>query len=120
MKRLTRPFVVEVKKKRDSPANRRSIWGDLDLSPVAADPLAVSEEILEPAGNDRDVAPVVEGHRADNTDSAMETASDDGNAHAVANADEPHAEPHFTEDKRKALPRTLRGRPENVSDVATK
>lgn len=95
MKRPARPFVVEVKKKRGSPVSRRSIWGDLDLSAVAADPLPVSEEIFEPAGNGGDSDPVVEVDRANNTKSAIEAPSDDGDAHAVADAT--HAEPHPTE-----------------------
>lgn len=95
MKRPTRAFVVEVKKKRGSPAKRRSIWGDLDLSAVAADPLTVPDGTLEPVGNDSDPDPVVEVDRASNTDSAIETASEDGDAHAIADAT--HAEPHLDE-----------------------
>ncbi|MCO6392532.1 hypothetical protein GTW25_16020 [Aliihoeflea aestuarii] len=94
MRRPTRPFVVEVKKKRGSFANRRSIWGDLDLSVIAADPLAVAEGILEPAG-DRDPDPVVEVNRANNSESAIDAPSDDGDAHAVADAT--HAEAHPTD-----------------------
>ena len=37
MKRQTRPFIVEVKQKRVSSRQSRSIWGDLDLAAVAAD-----------------------------------------------------------------------------------
>lgn len=95
MKRPTRPFVVEVKKKRGSPAKLRSIWGDLDLSSVAADPLPVSELTSEPVGNDHDRGPIVEVDRTSNTGSAIETLSEDGDAHAVAGAN--HAEPHLTE-----------------------
>ena len=94
MRRPARPFVVEVKKKRGSLAKRRSIWGDLDLSAVAADPLAVSDGTLEPAGNDSDPDPVVEADRTSNTDCAIETLSEDGDAHAIADAT--HAEPHLT------------------------
>jgi len=54
MKRPTRPVVVEVKKRRGSPAKPRSIWGDLDLSALAADPSATTEFSSEPVGNDRD------------------------------------------------------------------
>lgn len=60
MKRPTRPFVVEVKKKRGSPAKRQSIWGDLDLSVLTNDTLAVTALISERAGNDRDPDPAVE------------------------------------------------------------
>jgi hypothetical protein len=37
MKRQTRPFVVEVKRKRGDLKRNRSIWGDHDLSAIAAD-----------------------------------------------------------------------------------
>ena len=36
MKRQTRPFIVEVKHKRGTQISRGSIWGDLDLSAIAA------------------------------------------------------------------------------------
>jgi hypothetical protein len=37
MKRQTRPFIVEVKHKRGGAKQNRSIWGDIDLSAIAAD-----------------------------------------------------------------------------------
>jgi hypothetical protein len=37
MKRQTRPFIVEVKHKRGARKPRRSIWGGLDLSAIAAE-----------------------------------------------------------------------------------
>lgn len=37
MKRQTRPFLVEVKKKRGDAARKQSIWGGLDLSAIAAE-----------------------------------------------------------------------------------
>ena len=37
MRRQTRPFVVEVKKKRGDPVRKQSIWGGLDLSAIAAE-----------------------------------------------------------------------------------
>ena len=37
MKRQTRPFIVEVKHKRGTRKSRRSIWGGLDLSAIAAE-----------------------------------------------------------------------------------
>jgi hypothetical protein len=37
MKRQTRPFIVEVKHKRGNPKQSHSIWGDLDLSAIAAE-----------------------------------------------------------------------------------
>ena len=39
MKRPARPFVVEFKKKRSSTSKQRSIWGDIDLSTVATEPV---------------------------------------------------------------------------------
>ena len=97
MKRPTRPFVVEVKKKRGSPAKLRSIWGDLDLSSVAADPLPVSELTPGPFGNDRDPDPGAEVDRTSNTGSAIETPSEDGDAHAIADANHAEAQPAAVE-----------------------
>ena len=37
MKRQTRPFIVEVKNRRSGAKQHRSIWGDIDLSAIAAD-----------------------------------------------------------------------------------
>jgi SAM-dependent methyltransferase len=37
MKRQTRPFIVEVKNKRGVRKSAHSIWGDIDLSAIAAD-----------------------------------------------------------------------------------
>ncbi|MCR5860599.1 hypothetical protein [Mesorhizobium sp. J428] len=93
MKRPTRPFVVEVKKKRGSPAKPRSIWGDLDLSALAADPSPVTALTSEPVGNDPD--PAVEIDRATGTATSIDTQSEDGDAHAVADAN--LAEPHPAE-----------------------
>jgi hypothetical protein len=39
MKPQIRPYVVEVKQRRGRPKRNRSIWGDLDLSAIAADGL---------------------------------------------------------------------------------
>lgn len=43
MKRQTRPFIVEVKHKRGNPKQSHSIWGDLDLSAIAAETTRASE-----------------------------------------------------------------------------
>lgn len=94
MKRPTRPFVVEVKKKRGGPVKQRSIWGDLDLSVLSNDKLAVTELISERAGNDRDPDPAVEVDRASGTVFAIETSSEDGDVQVLANAN--HAELHPT------------------------
>ncbi|TYR33479.1 hypothetical protein FY036_07840 [Mesorhizobium microcysteis] len=72
MKRPTRPFVVEVKKRRGSPAKPRSIWGDLDLSALAADPSAVTELTSKPVGNDRDTDPAI---REDGAEPAIADAT---------------------------------------------
>ncbi|WP_011578618.1 MULTISPECIES: hypothetical protein [Chelativorans] len=45
MRRQVRPFVVEVKKKRGDQARKRSIWGGLDLSVVAAETVASIAEM---------------------------------------------------------------------------
>lgn len=86
MKRATRPFVVEVKKKRGSLAKRWSIWGDLDLSAVADDPLAVPKGTPEPTETDRDPIPVVESDRASDAGPAIESPSEEGDADAHADA----------------------------------
>lgn len=39
MKPQIRPYIVEVKQKRGRPKRNRSIWGDIDLSAIAADGL---------------------------------------------------------------------------------
>ncbi|MEO9340884.1 transposase [Mesorhizobium sp. SB112] len=48
MKRQTRPFTVEVKRKRTVSKRGRSIWGDLDLSAIDAETKSVTEEIALP------------------------------------------------------------------------
>jgi hypothetical protein len=93
MKRPTRPFVVEVKKKRGSPAKPRSIWGDLDLSALAADPSAVTDLTSELVRNDRHPDLAVEVDLARNTGFAIEMPSEDGVAHAVADANHAEVQP---------------------------
>ncbi|MET3582818.1 hypothetical protein ABID19_005880 [Mesorhizobium robiniae] len=44
MKRQIRPFIVEVKQKRGNGKQSRSIWGDLDLSAIAAETMKDSNE----------------------------------------------------------------------------
>lgn len=44
MKRQTRPFIVEVKNRRSGARQNRSIWGDIDLSAIAADAARESEK----------------------------------------------------------------------------
>lgn len=86
MKRTARPFVVEVKKKRGSPAKRRSIWGDLDLSTVTADTSSDSEGIDEPAGHGGDLKPVVAFDREGDMDPAVTTMAPDGDTPASLDA----------------------------------
>lgn len=45
MRRQTRPFVVEVKKKRGDTVRKQSIWGGLDLSAIAAETTERLEEV---------------------------------------------------------------------------
>lgn len=45
MKRQTRPFVVEVKRKRGDATRKQSIWGRLDLSAITAETAERLEEI---------------------------------------------------------------------------
>lgn len=95
MKRPTRPFVVEVKKTRGGPPKLRSIWGDLDLSVLADDTLAVTALTSEPAGNDRVLDdPVVEVECVSDTGLVIETPSDDRDPHAITDAN--YAELHAT------------------------
>ena len=79
---------MEVKKKRGSPAKLRSIWGDLDLSALAAEPLVATEMTSEPVGNDPD--PAVKVDRVRNAGPAIESPSEDRDAHDIADAN--HAE----------------------------
>lgn len=60
MKRQTRPFIVEVKQKRNSSRQSRSIWGDLDLSALAAQTMEDTEAVEPPKRPliDSDVAPI--------------------------------------------------------------
>ncbi|MGE0232439.1 MAG: hypothetical protein AB7O39_17230 [Flavobacteriaceae bacterium] len=97
MKRPTRPFVVEVKKKRGGPVKQRSIWGDLDLSVLSDDTLAVTELISERAGNDRDPDPAVEVDRASGSGFTTETRSEDDHAHAIADASNAELHPNAAE-----------------------
>nr|WP_278555408.1 transposase [Brucella anthropi] len=48
MKRQTRPFIVEVKQKRVSSRQSRSIWGDLDLSALATEATKEAEAVEPP------------------------------------------------------------------------
>lgn len=113
MKRPTRPFIVEVKKKRGGPVKQRSIWGDLDLSVIIDDTLAVTALISERPGNDPD--PAVEVDRASGTGLAIETPSEDGDAHAIADAN--HAEPHPTAADMEGVADEPARSPQNVSDA---
>ncbi len=59
MRRQIRPFTVEVKQKRGNQKRSRSIWGDLDLSAIAAE--TTKPEALDPQDQqlvDSSVAPV--------------------------------------------------------------
>jgi hypothetical protein len=52
LRRQSRPFIVEVKKKRGEITRRRSIWGKLDLTAIGAETarkLAESEPLAAPA-----------------------------------------------------------------------
>lgn len=48
MRRQTRPFVVEVKRKRGIPKQARSIWGDLDISAAIAETKSFAEAAEQP------------------------------------------------------------------------
>lgn len=48
MRRQTRPFVVEVKRKRGIPKKARSIWGDLDISAAIAETKSLAEAAEQP------------------------------------------------------------------------
>ncbi|WP_235911909.1 transposase [Mesorhizobium xinjiangense] len=60
MKRQIRPFVVEVKHKRGNSKWNRSIWGDLDLSAMAAEATREADamELQSPQLIDSDLAPI--------------------------------------------------------------
>lgn len=48
MKRQSRPFIVEVKKKRGESARQRSIWGNLDLAAIDAETARELTKIKSP------------------------------------------------------------------------
>lgn len=60
MKRQTRPFIVEIKQKRGSAKQSRSIWGDLDLSAIAAEARKEAEPTEQSNRQliDSDVSPI--------------------------------------------------------------
>ncbi len=92
MRRPARPFVVEVKKKRGNLAKRNSIWGDLDLSAVAAplgDPAADPEPTVEP----HDVGPVLAIDRVQPVEAQREISTGENGQSAIA--DGPHAGQHL-------------------------
>lgn len=81
MKRPTRPFVVEVKKKRRNPAKKRSIWGDLDLSAAAADTSNVSESKDGPSASHTNIGLVgMNDHSGDSEAPIVTNVDSDGPA----------------------------------------
>lgn len=92
MRRPARPFVVEVKKKRGNLAKRNSIWGDLDLSAVAA-PLDDPEGGPEPTVGRHDVDPLLAIDRMQPVEVQRETSTDENDQSAFA--DGPHAGQHL-------------------------
>jgi hypothetical protein len=95
MKRQTRPFIVEVKNRRSGAKQNRSIWGDIDLSAMAADAERESRNTQLP---DRRV---VDSHPAP-------TNADDGNKlqveHPIADPQQTEAGQAMTETPAKAEP----------------
>lgn len=98
MKRQSRPFIVEVKKKRGESARQRSIWGNLDLAAIGAETareLTRDEAPVEPAGI-TDSEPKQELSQLSTSFqelSAPEIAEDAGPAgveHEAAEVEEPH------------------------------
>jgi len=77
MKRPARPFVVEVKKKRGNLAKRRSIWGDLDLSAIAGDPLPDAVSHLESLSGRRETNPVPAVDRVDALEAGQDVPAKD-------------------------------------------
>jgi hypothetical protein len=92
MRRPARPFVVEVKKKRGNLAKRHSIWGDLDLSAIAA-PLDDPAGGPEPTVGRHDVDPVLAIDRVQTVGVQRETPAGENDPSAIA--DGPHAGQHL-------------------------
>jgi hypothetical protein len=82
MKRPARPFVVEVRKKRGNPAKRHSIWGDLDLSAIAGDPLRDPVSSSEPPSGRPQINPVPAGDRVDVLEAGQEVSSEGEDRHS--------------------------------------
>jgi hypothetical protein len=57
MRRQTRPFVVEVKKKRGDTVRKLSIWGGLDLSAIAAETTERLEEVASQHSQEKAIEP---------------------------------------------------------------
>lgn len=57
MRRQTRPFVVEVKKKRGDTVRKQSIWGGLDLSAIAAETTERLEEVESQRSQEKAIEP---------------------------------------------------------------
>lgn len=112
MRRQTRPFVVEVKKKRGDQARKRSIWGGLDLSAIAAETTMNIEEI-EPLHSE---TKAVERPSTSETTSAvaLPTAKIDPGVGVRDLEDEPSEEANIEQARPKAS-RRRRGSAETLA-----
>jgi hypothetical protein len=111
MKRQTRPFIVEVKQKRDIRKRGRSIWGDLDLSVVGAETTKEPMKMDPPNGRlvDSNLRPgdVEDGHKPQ----AEHHMADPQEAETVQTPTETSAKVETVESKKKA-PRARKAKAE--------
>ncbi|MHA6645765.1 transposase [Mesorhizobium sp. A623] len=114
MKRQTRPFVVEVKQKRGSARQGRSIWGDLNLAAIAAEATKEAEAIEHPNRQliDSDGAP-----------SNAEVGTKPRAEYLMADPQETESEQTTTEapakaEVKKRIPRTKKTKTEPKRSVA--
>ncbi|WP_315928402.1 transposase [Mesorhizobium sp. SP-1A] len=107
MRRQARPFIIEVKQKRRGPRQNRSIWGDLDLSAIAADAATQSKPVERPDHQliDSDGTPIDAGDG--NKSHAEHLMADPQEAESTQTMTDVPAKAEAAETKKKA-PRTRR------------
>ncbi|MFB9984606.1 transposase [Mesorhizobium kowhaii] len=112
MKQQTRPFIVEVKQKRGVQKQGRPIWGDVDLSAIAAEVAKDAEVVFLP--NPRPVDTVVGSIDAEDqpNQKAEPYMADPQEAQSRQGTMEASATPNPLETKKKILrPRKAKAEP---------
>lgn len=103
MKRNSRPFIVEIKNRRRTPVRSRSIWGDVDLSVVAAETMTDEVAIAAPALVDTNAAHVdVEKVHQPVAERSMADIKDAGTGAEVAPEQAPDAKKKPRQSRKRA------------------